>query len=359
MPHLGIGVGIPILPFMSLGVGTSIPLGGRQKQETTTTTTRQIQQNQQPTSDNYQQQEEKSSRPFNPPPPAKSDRPFNPPPPATNANNNAAASTSTTTSTTSSQTKGGFAPHLGIGVNVPILPFMSVGMGTSVPLASSKSTTTSSTTTTTTNHQQQPQQPTPPTKSARPGIPMQQPKLEDTKVAVDPKIAANVAKTAYSSGAASQLAKGTKPTIGSDGKLGFAVDPKAAQAAAGTMYKSGAAAELASGMTISNNGTTVYDKGSVPGLKGPPNNAAVAPPALPRKGGNNQLRALRDFDGVEQDDLSFKRGDVIVLTQQLDENWYFVCYCIAEFLIFLYQIRIRLGWREFSMEGRVSFPNHL
>lgn len=302
---------------MSLGVGTSIPLG-KQKQETTTTstTTRQIQQTQQPASDNYhQQQEEKNSRPFNPPPPAKSDRPFNPPPPATHA------TAASTTTTTSSQTKGGFAPHLGVGVNVPILPFMSVGMGTSVPLASSKSTTTSSTTTTTTNHQQQPQQPTPPPKGTKPGIPMQQPKLEDTKVSLDPKIAANVAKTAYSSGAASQLAKGTKPKIGPDGKLGFAVDPKAAQAAAGTMYKSGAAAELASGMTISSNGTTVYDKGSMPGL-------TAAPPALPRKGAHHQLRALRDFEGVEQDDLSFKRGDLIVLTQQLDDNWY-VCYYMS------------------------------
>ena len=32
--------------------------------------------------------------------------------------------------------------------------------------------------------------------------------------------------------------------------------------------------------------------------------------------------ALTDFDGAEPEDLSFKMGDLIAVTEDVDQNWY-------------------------------------
>ena len=114
---------------------------------------------------------------------------------------------------------------------------------------------------------------------------------QDVNVSVDPKVAASVASKAVTSGAAAQLAKGTKPKMGKDGKMTFEVDPEAAKQAAGTMYKSGAAQELAAGTSVSSNG---YSIGSASG---------------------KQYKVIQEFTAAEQGDLSLKLGDRVTITR--------------------------------------------
>ena len=125
---------------------------------------------------------------------------------------------------------------------------------------------------------------------------------QDVNVSVDPKIAASVAKTAYSSGAAGELAAGTKAKVGSDGKLIYEIDPKAAQKAAMTMHSSGATSELASGTTVSSGGRN-WGKGA----------AIIAPVSLAPSG--KILKVLHDFIGQEQGDLTIKIGDRITFVR--------------------------------------------
>ncbi|KAJ3314093.1 hypothetical protein HDV04_001124 [Boothiomyces sp. JEL0838] len=70
------------------------------------------------------------------------------------------------------------------------------------------------------------------------------------EVSVDSAVAASVAQKAVTSGAAFQLAKGIKPKMGADGNVSFTVDPKSAAQAAKTMHNTGATKELIGGMQV-------------------------------------------------------------------------------------------------------------
>lgn len=127
---------------------------------------------------------------------------------------------------------------------------------------------------------------------------------QDVQVSVDPKVAANVAKTAVTSGAAGQLAAGTKVKMGADGQVSYQVDPKSAQQAASTMHSSGATKELASGTTVSSGGWSWGGSKTAP--------AAAPAPAVPSK----MLKVIHDFVGQEQGDLSVKAGDKVTFIRK-------------------------------------------
>ena len=140
--------------------------------------------------------------------------------------------------------------------------------------------------------------------SSRPNwnLPTQKVAGQDVNVSVDAKVAASVASKAVTSGAAGQLARGTKPKIGKDGNMTFEVDPEAAKQAAGTMYKSGAAQELAAGTTVSSNGYS-FGGGSSKFASGSTASAS------------KQYKVIQEFTAAEQGDLSIKVGDRVTITR--------------------------------------------
>ena len=127
---------------------------------------------------------------------------------------------------------------------------------------------------------------------------------QDVHVSVDSKVAANVAKTAVTSGAASQLAAGTKVKIGADGQASYEVDPKAAQQAASTLHSSGATKELAAGTTVSSGGWSWGGSKTLAASS----SVVVAPSKI--------LKVVHDFVGQEHGDLSIKVGDRVTLIRR-------------------------------------------
>jgi len=118
----------------------------------------------------------------------------------------------------------------------------------------------------------------------------------DVNVSIDQRTAANVGAKAYSSGAAGQLAAGTK--VDKNGNV--IIDPNAAKAAAGTMHKAGAGAELAAGAAVSSGGYTKE----------------------PMATRGQTVKAIHEFKGAEDGDLPLKVGDKVTIIKQVDENWY-------------------------------------
>ncbi|KAJ3275131.1 DNA repair protein rad52 [Terramyces sp. JEL0728] len=141
------------------------------------------------------------------------------------------------------------------------------------------------------------QAPNLPSKSSKPSpsIPVQT-KVGNVpvEISVDSAVAMSVAQKAVTSGAALQLAKGLKPKVGADGNIGFSVDPKSAAQAAKTMHGTGATKELIGGMSmkadVAGNQIPISGKSVVNETqqKGP----AVAPKANPAPEGRSILEGL-------------------------------------------------------------------
>lgn len=113
---------------------------------------------------------------------------------------------------------------------------------------------------------------------------------QQVNASISPDAAAAIASKAYSSGAARQLASGTKPTIDKNGNVSLQIDQKAGMQALTTLHNSGATKDLAGGLTLS-------------------------------LGGGDVVMAIHDFKSGEQGDLGLKVGDRITVLRGIDENW--------------------------------------
>ncbi|EIW70468.1 hypothetical protein TREMEDRAFT_68076 [Tremella mesenterica DSM 1558] len=55
---------------------------------------------------------------------------------------------------------------------------------------------------------------------------------------------------------------------------------------------------------------------------GPPGQQQIGPPALPARRAEVRAKALWDYHGTEADDLVFRAGDMIIIDEEVNEQWY-------------------------------------
>ncbi|KAJ3307481.1 hypothetical protein HDV03_000129 [Kappamyces sp. JEL0829] len=139
----------------------------------------------------------------------------------------------------------------------------------------------------------------------------------DAKVSIDPRAAASVAQKAYSSGAASQLAAGSKTRVDKDGNVVIDVDPAAAKKAAWSLHQSGATKELVGATTVTSGGITVGGGGLQPSAeqRRQPSNR----PNLPDRFG--LVTVIHEFIGQETGDLTIRVGDQVTVIRKINDDW--------------------------------------
>jgi hypothetical protein len=155
---------------------------------------------------------------------------------------------------------------------------------------------------------------TKPSNPAKPALPSKPPpslksptiksdiKSDTVSVSLDPTAATNIAKTAYTSGAAKTLIQGSKPTFGANGVL-INVDPEAAKKSAIMMHSSGMSGEFGKGLRVNT------PPPSIPSL-------ASKPKRVPK------YTAVRAFGGDQDGDLPLKIGDLVLVLEEVDANWF-------------------------------------